>query len=61
MVAHFQRLFDVPTEGGVYTRMSELYVRVGEMQNILHSLKDILGLGVFKCKTRCSKPLINSF
>ncbi|XP_038076662.1 uncharacterized protein LOC119744669 [Patiria miniata] len=44
MVAHFQKLFDVPTEGGVYTRMNELYSRVGEMQNVLHSLKDILGL-----------------
>ncbi|XP_033624133.1 uncharacterized protein LOC117287739 [Asterias rubens] len=44
MVSHFQRLFDVPTDGGVYTRMNELYVRVGEMQNIIHSLKDILGL-----------------
>ncbi|XP_022085003.1 uncharacterized protein LOC110976223 [Acanthaster planci] len=44
MVAHFQRLFDVPTEGGVYTRMNELYSRVGEMQNVLHSLRDVLGL-----------------
>eukprot|EP00057_Strongylocentrotus_purpuratus_P019358 XP_011673832.1 PREDICTED: uncharacterized protein LOC579733 isoform X1 [Strongylocentrotus purpuratus] len=44
MVSHFQRLFDVPTRDGTYTRMTEVYHRLEELQNILHTLKSLLGL-----------------
>lgn len=45
MVAHFQKLFDVPTRDGVFTRLNDVYNRLGELMNVLHVLKDILGLG----------------
>lgn len=48
MVAHFQKLFDVPTKEGVYTRLNDVYSRLGELMNVLHVLKDILGLGKSK-------------
>lgn len=44
VVAHFQKLFDVPTKEGVYTRLNDVYSRLGELMNVLHVLKDILGL-----------------
>ena len=44
MVAHFQKLFDVPMQAGVYARMNDVYVRLAEMQNIYRSLKTSLGL-----------------
>ncbi|XP_071825036.1 uncharacterized protein [Apostichopus japonicus] len=44
MVAHFQKLFDVPTRDGVFTRLNDVYNRLGELMNVLHVLKDILGL-----------------
>lgn len=44
MVAHFQKLFDVPMQEGIYARMNDVYVRLAEMQNIYRSLKTSLGL-----------------
>lgn len=44
IVAHFQKLFDVPSRDGVYTRLNDVYNRLGELMNVLHVLKDILGL-----------------
>ncbi|XP_041459949.1 centrosomal protein of 70 kDa-like [Lytechinus variegatus] len=44
IVSHFQRLFDVPTREGSYARMTEVYHRLEELNNILHTLKSLLGL-----------------
>ncbi|XP_072174032.1 centrosomal protein of 70 kDa-like [Diadema setosum] len=44
VVAHFQRLFDVPTKQGSYAKMTEVYHRLEELNNILHTLKSLLGL-----------------
>lgn len=44
IVSHFQRLFDVPSREGTYTRMTEVYHRLEELSNILHTLKSLLGL-----------------
>ena len=45
IVKHFQELFDVPRISGVYTRMSDIYRKLGETHNVLQTLKDFLGLG----------------
>ena len=47
IVKHFQTLFDVPSVAGVYPRMNDIYSKLGEVHNILKTLKDLLGLGEF--------------
>ncbi|XP_078662494.1 centrosomal protein of 70 kDa-like [Branchiostoma floridae x Branchiostoma belcheri] len=44
MVGHFQKLFDVPKLNGVYVRMNQVYSRLGEMQNMMNSLREALKL-----------------
>ncbi|KAJ3584069.1 hypothetical protein NHX12_014565 [Muraenolepis orangiensis] len=44
MVAHFQKLFDVGSLNGVYPRMNHLYARLGQTDNAMTSLRDILDL-----------------
>ncbi|XP_070549234.1 centrosomal protein of 70 kDa-like isoform X6 [Ptychodera flava] len=44
VVSHFQNLFDVPTLEGVYPRMNEIYTKLGETHNVLHTLRELLGL-----------------
>ncbi|EDV27837.1 uncharacterized protein TRIADDRAFT_53930 [Trichoplax adhaerens] len=44
VVQHFQKLFDVKTLSGVFTRMNDIYVKLNETYNILHSLRETLGL-----------------
>lgn len=44
MVAHFQQLFDVPSLTGIYPRMNEVYSRLGEMNNAMRNLRDVLDL-----------------
>ncbi|XP_063788881.1 centrosomal protein of 70 kDa isoform X1 [Pseudophryne corroboree] len=44
LVAHFQKLFDVPSVIGVYPRMNEVYSKLGEMNNAMKNLRSILGL-----------------
>ncbi|XP_077996731.1 centrosomal protein of 70 kDa-like [Glandiceps talaboti] len=44
IVAHFQKLFDVQTLEGVYPRMNDIYTKLGEVYNVLHTLRDLLGL-----------------
>ncbi|XP_078581032.1 centrosomal protein of 70 kDa-like isoform X2 [Branchiostoma floridae x Branchiostoma japonicum] len=44
MVGHFQKLFDVPKLSGVYVRMNQVYSRLGEMQNMMNSLREALKL-----------------
>ncbi|XP_023184975.1 centrosomal protein of 70 kDa isoform X4 [Xiphophorus maculatus] len=46
MVAHFQKLFDVPSLSGVYPRMNEVYTRLGEMTNTMRNLQNVLDLGL---------------
>ncbi len=53
MVMHFQHLFDVPELSGVSTRMNGVYNQLGEAQNILRTLRDILGLGTYSSKAIC--------
>ena len=45
MVDHFMNLFDVSTLAGVYARMNDLYSKLGEVHNVMKTLKDLLGLG----------------
>lgn len=44
IVAHFQKLFDVPSLNGVYPRMNEVYTRLGEMNNAVRNLQELLEL-----------------
>ncbi|XP_076455571.1 centrosomal protein of 70 kDa-like isoform X2 [Babylonia areolata] len=44
MVQHFQTLFDVPAVSGMLTAMTDIYRRFGEAQNVLNTLRNLLGL-----------------
>lgn len=44
IVRHFQDLFDVPTINGVYPRMNDIYTKLGEVHNVMRTLRDLLGL-----------------
>ncbi|XP_007901248.1 centrosomal protein of 70 kDa isoform X2 [Callorhinchus milii] len=44
IVSHFQKLFDVTSLSGVYPRMNEVYSKLGEISNVMRSLKQLLGL-----------------
>ncbi|KAG9261118.1 centrosomal protein of 70 kDa isoform X1 [Astyanax mexicanus] len=44
MVSHFQKLFDAPSLSGVYPRMNEVYTKLGEMNNAMRNLRDILDM-----------------
>eukprot|EP00795_Rhopilema_esculentum_P014473 gene14473-5535_t len=44
VVEHFMKLFDVENVAGTFARMNDIYVRNSEMVNVLHTLKDLLGL-----------------
>lgn len=44
MVAHFQKLFDAPSLTGIYPRMNEVYTKLGEMNNAMRNLRDVLDL-----------------
>lgn len=44
IVSHFQKLFDVPSLNGVYPRMNEVYIRLGEMNNAVRNLQELLEL-----------------
>lgn len=44
IVSHFQKLFDVPSLYGVYPRMNEVYTRLGEMNNAVRNLQELLEL-----------------
>ncbi|XP_058151028.1 centrosomal protein of 70 kDa isoform X3 [Dasypus novemcinctus] len=44
VVSHFQKLFDVPSLNGVYPRMNEVYTRLGEMNNAVRNLQELLEL-----------------
>nr|XP_058960174.1 centrosomal protein of 70 kDa-like isoform X4 [Pocillopora verrucosa] len=50
IVAHFQKLFDLNTVSGVFTRMNELYMRLGETCNAMNNMREFLGLDP-TCKT----------
>ncbi|XP_052807149.1 centrosomal protein of 70 kDa-like isoform X2 [Mya arenaria] len=44
IVSHFQTLFDVPSVSGVYPRMNQIFTKLGEVHNVLNTLKNLLGL-----------------
>lgn len=44
IVSHFQKLFDVQSLNGVYPRMNEVYARLGEMNNAVRNLQELLEL-----------------
>uniref|UniRef100_A0A8D0CEM8 Centrosomal protein of 70 kDa n=1 Tax=Salvator merianae TaxID=96440 RepID=A0A8D0CEM8_SALMN len=44
IVSHFQKLFDVHSLNGVYPRMNEVYMKLGEMTNAMRNLRDALEL-----------------
>ncbi|XP_032880488.1 centrosomal protein of 70 kDa isoform X1 [Amblyraja radiata] len=43
IVSHFQKLFDVSSLSGVYPRMNEVYSKLGELNNAMRNLREILG------------------
>lgn len=45
IIAHFQKLFDVNSMEGIFPRMNEVYMRLGESNNLMNNLRDTLGLG----------------
>lgn len=45
IVAHFQKLFDVISIGGVFPRMNEVYMQLGETYNAMGNMREFLGLG----------------
>lgn len=45
IVSHFQKLFDVNSLNGVYPRMNEVYIKLGEMTNAMRNLQELLELG----------------
>lgn len=45
IVQHFQTLFDVPSVSGVFPRMNDIYTKLGEVHNVLNTLRNLLGLG----------------
>ncbi|XP_020609772.1 centrosomal protein of 70 kDa-like isoform X2 [Orbicella faveolata] len=44
IVAHFQKLFDITSIGGVFPRMNEVYMRLGETYNAMNNMREFLGL-----------------
>lgn len=44
IIAHFQKLFDVNSIEGIFPRMNEVYLYLGESHNLLNNLRDILSL-----------------
>ncbi|NWI16301.1 CEP70 protein, partial [Crypturellus soui] len=44
IVSHFQKLFDVTSLHGVYPRMNEVYMKLGEMTNAMRNLHELLEL-----------------
>lgn len=44
IVSHFQKLFDVPSLTGVYPRMNEVYTRLGELNNAVRNIQELLEL-----------------
>ncbi|XP_062566373.1 centrosomal protein of 70 kDa-like isoform X1 [Saccostrea cucullata] len=44
IVRHFQTLFDVPSVSGVFPRMNDIYTKLGEVHNVLNTLRNLLGL-----------------
>ncbi|KAM6307120.1 centrosomal protein of 70 kDa-like [Aegotheles albertisi] len=44
IVSHFQKLFDVNSLNGVYPRMNEVYTKLGEMNNAMRNLHELLDL-----------------
>ncbi|XP_001375700.1 centrosomal protein of 70 kDa isoform X1 [Monodelphis domestica] len=44
IVNHFQKLFDVTSLSGIYPRMNEVYIRLGEMNNAVRNIYEILEL-----------------
>ncbi|XP_055294221.1 centrosomal protein of 70 kDa-like [Moschus berezovskii] len=44
IVSHFQKLFDVPSLSGDYPRMNEVYTRLGELNNAVRNLQELLEL-----------------
>ncbi|XP_020841781.1 centrosomal protein of 70 kDa isoform X2 [Phascolarctos cinereus] len=44
IVNHFQKLFDVTSVSGIYPRMNEVYTRLGEMNNAVRHIYEILEL-----------------
>uniref|UniRef100_A0A7N4UY74 Centrosomal protein of 70 kDa n=1 Tax=Sarcophilus harrisii TaxID=9305 RepID=A0A7N4UY74_SARHA len=44
IVNHFQKLFDVTSVSGIYPRMNEVYTRLGEMNNAMRNIYEILEL-----------------
>lgn len=54
IVFHFQKLFDVNSLNGVYPRMNEVYIKLGEMTNAMRNLHELLELGKELPPAACS-------
>ena len=49
MLVHFQKLFDVREPIGVCTRMSEVYCKLSQCQNVIRTLQSTLSISEFVC------------
>ena len=49
MLVHFQKLFDVREPIGVCTRMSEVYCKLSQCQNVIRTLQSTLTVSEFVC------------
>ena len=47
IVEHFMKLFDVEDLSGTFARMNDVYVKHSEMANVLHTVRDLLGIGKY--------------
>ncbi|XP_078538529.1 centrosomal protein of 70 kDa isoform X1 [Lissotriton helveticus] len=43
-VLHFQKLFDVTSPNGIFPRMNDIYMKLGEMNNAMRNLRNLLGI-----------------
>ena len=49
IVDHFMNLFDVSKVTGCYTRMNDIYSKLGEVHNVMKTLRNLVGLGMYMC------------
>lgn len=50
LIGHFQRLFDCPRLDAVYTRMTDVYSKLGELRNIIGNIAQALDFGELSWK-----------
>ena len=49
MLAHFQKLFDVRETSGIVTRMTDVYCKLSQYQNVIKTLQSMVNAGELLC------------